>query len=811
MSIKKITSISNMAVFKTFDWDRTVRDKANNKIEFKKLNIFYGRNYSGKTTLSRIVRALETYEISDKYIGANFQIDIVGDGIVSLSNLNKHTQTVRVFNEDFVKDNLRFLTNDSEDIQSFAILGDKNIEIETAIASKEKELGTEEPSSGLRGEQKVRQSTFSTTNTAVENNQQDLERLLKSKANEEIKKNSDYKDVNYNINKIKSDIEKIISPSFIDIETVEVPTLRALLKEEPKQQITEVSAIVLSLPELVNEVKALVEKKITLSDPIKALLEDSLLESWVRSGIAHHKDKRSICGFCGSILPSSLLTNLDKHFNKESEELRLKLESLISRIEENANDIDKILSFHVAQFYASEKDSISALEKKYKEFTTNYGTVLKKLIDQLKERLDSISTPRVFRDCTDISGILADLIIEYNKIIKQSNNKTTSLSKNQNEARIRLRLHEVNTFLNTIRYSDKKKGIAESEEKNRLARLALQEVQSKISVCKTEIDQLKTQLKDEKKGANQVNKYLNNYFGHNTLRLEPIDAVSESGKFKFEIQRNGKKAFHLSEGECSLVSFCYFMAKLEDVNTKGNEPIIWIDDPISSLDSNHVFFIYSLINSEIVKAKKFKQLFISTHNLDFLKYLKRLLTNDRDYGKKMLNFIVERNGDESTISEMPEYMVKYVTEFNYLFHKIYQCANTNIDSVIDSTLFYDFGNNARKFLELLMAFKFPNPSESEGKKLDRFLGESTVESLLVDRINNEYSHLCGVFERGITLIDIPEMKKTAEFILDKVYENDKDQYNSLMVSIGEPPRPTPIVTEVFLQEDLQRSEVIRTA
>lgn len=779
-----------MAVFKNFDWDRTVRDKENNKIEFKKLNIFYGRNYSGKTTLSRIFRALETHKISDKYIGANFQIDIERDGIVSLSNLNAHTQTVRVFNQDFVKDNLRFLINESEDIQSFAILGDKNIEIETAIASKEKELGTEEPPRGLLGEQKARQTDFSTANTAVVNKQQELENLLKGKANNEIKRNPDYKDVSYNITKIKSDIDKINTATFKDIDPAEVPTLKALLKEEPKQQIKEIPAISLSLPELVDEVKALVEKKITLSSPIKALIEDSLLESWVRSGIAHHKDKRSTCGFCGSVLPPDLMTNLDKHFNKESEELRSKLQSLIVKIENKANDIDKMLPFNVAQFYASEKDSISSLEKKYKEFTTDYRTVLKNLIAQLKERLDSISTPRVFKVCTDISGKLADIIIEYNKFIKQTNEKTTSLGKSQNEARNRLRLHEVNTFLSTIMYIDRKKEIADFEEVKRLADEALQKVRSKVSICKSEIDELKTQLKDEKKGAEQVNKYLNNFFGHDALKLEPIDEANENGKFKFEIQRNGKKAYHLSVGECSLVSFCYFMAKLNDVNTKGNEPIIWIDDPISSLDSNHVFFIYSLINGEIVKANNYKQLFISTHNLDFLKYLKRLVNNhNRDYGKKMLNFIIQRKGDESTISEMPEYMVKYVTEFNYLFHKIYQCANADIENVVDSTLFYDFGNNARKFLELLLSFKFPNPSKSEDKKLECFLGESSVESLLVNRINNEYSHLHGVFERGMTPIEIPEMKKTAKFILDKVYENDKDQYNSLMESIDESQRP----------------------
>lgn len=90
-------------------------------------------------------------------------------------------------------------------------------------------------------------------------------------------------------------------------------------------------------------------------------------------------------------------------------------------------------------------------------------------------------------------------------------------------------------------------------------------------------------------------------------------------KTRFEIIRNGEKAYHLSEGECSLIAFCYFLAKLQDVETKGSKPIIWIDDPISSLDSNHVFFVYSLINAEIIAKDEFEQIFISTHNLDFLK------------------------------------------------------------------------------------------------------------------------------------------------------------------------------------------------
>ncbi|MBP9038918.1 MAG: AAA family ATPase [Paludibacteraceae bacterium] len=74
--ITKFKTIKNLAVFQNFDWDTTIRDDGNNVVLFKAINIFYGRNYSGKTTLSRIVRALETGTISDKYENPQFEVSI---------------------------------------------------------------------------------------------------------------------------------------------------------------------------------------------------------------------------------------------------------------------------------------------------------------------------------------------------------------------------------------------------------------------------------------------------------------------------------------------------------------------------------------------------------------------------------------------------------------------------------------------------------------------------------------------------------------------------------------------------------------
>ena len=95
----------------------------------------------------------------------------------------------------------------------------------------------------------------------------------------------------------------------------------------------------------------------------------------------------------------------------------------------------------------------------------------------------------------------------------------------------------------------------------------------------------------------QLNEYLNLYFATHHLEL-----VAEENNTAFKVMRTGEEARYLSEGECSLISFCYFMATLKDIDLK--ETIIWIDDPISSLDNNNIFFIFGLIDSELCRPNE---------------------------------------------------------------------------------------------------------------------------------------------------------------------------------------------------------------
>lgn len=66
--------IASFGSFQGLDWKKTVKDSGRTVQNFKRLNVLYGRNYSGKTTLSRVFRSLENRRLPANYIGASFTV-----------------------------------------------------------------------------------------------------------------------------------------------------------------------------------------------------------------------------------------------------------------------------------------------------------------------------------------------------------------------------------------------------------------------------------------------------------------------------------------------------------------------------------------------------------------------------------------------------------------------------------------------------------------------------------------------------------------------------------------------------------------
>jgi len=790
--IKKFKEIKNLAVFQNFEWDESVLNKDGNVLEFKQINILYGRNYSGKTTLSRILRAIETGTISDKFENPSFNVAFADNFEINQDGIVGHGKKVRVFNDDFVRENLKFIINPDENIEPFAILGIDNNRIEGEIKALELLVGSnkEGEETGLHVQLKQENEKVIAETASHNSRSEQLNSQLNSKATNRyvgIKyKAEKFGDQNYTIRRLETDIQTVLATTFKPISNAEQTDLEKLIQERINNPIPAPPTITLNINRFNSAADTLITKPVGASDKIQELTKDAILNKWVKEGKHLHKDKREKCAFCDNTISESRWTELEKHFDEESEKLEIALDKLIEEVAAEIISCGRLFKPNKNLFYSKFQPKVERINIAFNYAIEKNAEQLENLNKQLTARKNDIINPKTFNEESNYIKRIEWIISIYEKLLSDANNYSSQLSTDQGKAKDSLRLREVSDFVTTIKYSDEVTAIADLKVKVDTAKEKRDKVDFEIADKNKEIESKRRELKDESKGADKVNEYLNNFFGHEFLSLKAEVIIVEGDtpvkKYRFEVIRDKKKAYHLSEGECSLIAFCYFMAKLEDIETKGSKPIIWIDDPISSLDSNHIFFVYSLINSEIVAKQDFEQLFVSTHNLDFLKYLKRLpaaAANNLQRGY----FIVSREYHISKIKLMPKYLKDYVTEFNFLFHQIYLCANADADDETQHSIFYNFGNNTRKFLEAFLFYKYPNANDKDDK-LTRFFGENRQASSMTDRINNEFSHLEGLFERSMIPIDIPEMKKTATFILDKIREKDNDQYEALLISIG---------------------------
>lgn len=790
--IRKIPRINNLAVFNDFEWDKSVLGQDGRPMNFEKINIIYGRNYSGKTTLSRILRAMETGGISDKYENPNFVVSFDDGTTVNQSQIHSCNRKIRVFNEDFVRDNLRFISNPDEGIEPFAILGDDNIVIEKAIEMLENEIGSSDEGNetGLFAQLRTKEAIFNEGNSALEQAAGSLENHLTEKATGRangIKYKLDkFGEPNYNRVKLGNDIQNVLSNTYKSLDKDKRLEYEQMINERVKLAIPALPGLSLQWERFCSQSKELLSKEIGVSDKISELLREISLNEWVKKGCELHKNGRTTCAFCGSTISEERWAILHKHFDDESRNLEEKIEYLVKEIETEIAAVSDGFIVDTNIFYSKYQKDIEQLSQSYSEAAKKYIEQLRLIKEQLIKRKDNITVSLTFEHPMDFSAELYSIWARYEELRIQSNDFSNKLNSEQQKARVALRLQEVYDFCQIIGYSTLLKNKEDMEKKARIAKEEVERIKAAIQAKEAEIQDKKRQLRNEEKGAIQVNKYLAGFFGHQFLSLVATeDSKSEEKKTRFEVVRNGKLAYHLSEGECSLIAFCYFVARLSDIETKNTKPIIWIDDPVSSLDGNHIFFVYSLIAAELAGKGSFEQLFISTHNLNFLKYLRRLNSFEQQPNGKQKScgkqyFIICRQGHYSTILQMPNYLKEYGTEFNYLFACINKCSCVTTVDDTNYELFYNFGNNARKFLEIYLYFKYPDSSED---KLQRFFGEDKVPPILTDRLNNEYSHLQGAIERAAMPVEVPEMVSTAKLIIEKIKE-DNDQYIALMNSIG---------------------------
>jgi len=739
--IKKIKSIRSFHIFKNFVWNKNLED-------FNKYNLIYGWNGSGKTTLSNFLRQIELCEISPDCEDFNI---ITENGTITNKNISESELSLKVFNQDFVKENI---FTETGEITPIFYLGREDIVTKKSLET-------------LKKQQKTIFEDIERNETALNTQAKGVDKFCSAKAKEikdYLHSAGENKYNNYDKSYFKARCKLLLKMDFTKkfLPQEKTDKLRLVTNSKAKDNIT---LIILDLPHISDlefETKQFLTTTVT-AKVIERLNRDSKLNIWVAQGLSIIKDQNlKICPFCETQLPPNLIEQLDGHFNAEYKKFLIDLDQLIAKLSLTKQK-SIILLPGKSDFY----DELIPDFEKYKQILlqelSEYSLFLDLLVNDLNEKRKNpfvkidgqYSLPKISISTT---------LDKINSIITLHNSKTEHFTIAIENARLTLEEHLVAGSLED--YLEKETTLASNEDNIRKNRV-------KYDTITDQIVELEKRIIEHRTPAEEINADLRSYLGHEEIKL---DLEGEG----YQILRNGVIAEALSEGEKTAVSFIYFLKTLRDKDFDFANSTIVIDDPISSLDSNSLYNAFSYLKNRTEGAQ---QLIVLTHNYSFFKEVKNwLLTNKTRSEKSSMYMIKNTFVNDCRIAELyplDDLLKKYTSEYHYLFSLVYGYANSPKQNLKN---YYLLPNISRRLLESFFAFRYPTQVGNFGNQFERskISREKKTRILRYTDANSHSDHIRIDTEGDLSYLD--ETPQVLQDILELMKIEDEKHYNE-MISI----------------------------
>jgi wobble nucleotide-excising tRNase len=513
---------------------------------------------------------------------------------------------------------------------------------------------------------------------------------------------------------------------------------------------------------------SLLDRTVTGNKAIARLKENPEVEKWVKQGQSLHIGKDA-CQFCGQTLPSDFIEHLTGHFSAEYDDLMSGLDVLDKKVQ--AAEAETIIVPHKSDFYSDISARFVVEQQKIDELVrrriASLATIRKVINEKRAKAFSGIECPTVDDPESQVDATL----VAVNKIIAENNSRTAEFDRGRQEAFERLEKHYAASFVRDQKYNEKLQEIVD-------LKAAIAGQQTKVAQLGADIRNLEQELSEVAKGAERINDLLAAYFGKDDLR------VVVSADKRFQMHRAGVVAKNLSEGEKTAIAFAHFITRVQDGRTPIADAIVVIDDPISSLDANHLFNTYALIKTQLSDCR---QLIISTHSFEFYNLVREWVSDvEKDNTKKPQSdwkawgvYLIKRAVDGgSTLEVIPEELLKFKSEYHYLFSKLYhfdKSGGVNFDDLLS------LPNVARRFMEAFGGVMIPLSTGLKGKMVRLF--PEPVSRERVWKFINYYSHNTTM-TRSLTIPDISECKDVVAACLKAVREWDAEYFADLEKEVG---------------------------
>lgn len=360
---------------------------------------------------------------------------------------------------------------------------------------------------------------------------------------------------------------------------------------------------------------------------------------WVKNGHAHYvKNTDGKCPFCQQTMPRDFEKDVASCFDEQYQNDQNALAEFQAAYKSFTKSIWIVFEQNQSNVYPkldmnSYRDKLAILQ-----------TTVTSNLRQIERKIES---PALTMELVDIKTLIADIdaIIDvYNEQIKANNEVVNSKKAKKKECEDAVWEHLADMFSKEI--ADYRASLAAAEKDLTELGDKYKDKKQRSLQIQTEVLNLRNQTVNTGAAIDGINKLLKDsgFQGFSLRQKENNQDVYEV------IRENGKVAEKLSEGEKNFIAFLYFYhlvrgsgkagtsAMIRDVETSGyvrnvadnREKIVIIDDPVSSMDSNTLFIVSSLVREmievcnnnvdyahRIMDGMYIKQIFILTHNAYF--------------------------------------------------------------------------------------------------------------------------------------------------------------------------------------------------
>ncbi|SDU29190.1 Wobble nucleotide-excising tRNase [Verrucomicrobium sp. GAS474] len=563
--------------------------------ELSKFNFVFGSNGTGKTTVSRVIAEEADFP----------SCQITWKGGTRLQPM--------VYNHDFVDKNF----NQSTELKGVFTLGEKQADTLSKIAAAKAEVDAftgkiEVLTKGLEGED---------GNSGKKGEIAALEVVLKdkcwaTKTKHDAKLQGAFEGVRASSDKFKAKVLQEWATNTVPLVPLdELERKASTVFGDTPSVVPDVAAIESAIL-LGHESNPILAKRVIgkADVDIAAIIKKLGNSDWVKEGRTFYDETEKVCPFCQQKTEESFASSLNEYFDetfvadsKAIDDLATNYQTDSARLQQQ---LDSLLTA-APRFLDIEK-----LKSEKELFDAKVSLNIQRLAGKKKEASQVVELESLSNVLAEIEAILSranGLVLQHNQMVANLGQERLTLKTQV----WRFVLEELKADLDAYKSSRESldRAVASMTEK-------IQAATADKAKKEAEIREFEKQATSIRPTIVAINDLLKSFGFRGFSLAEAANGIS----YKLVRADNTDAKATLSEGEKTFVTFLYFYHLLKGSASDSGmtaDRIVVFDDPVSSLDSDILFIVSSLIKGIFEEVRDgighIKQVFVLTHNVYFHK------------------------------------------------------------------------------------------------------------------------------------------------------------------------------------------------